>query len=305
MVADESVEKRNDEVHGVDDPTKVVRNHTRQWPELNEPKAQLAYPAHVKVRLNSRLVKGESVQLKHGDRLIFRPNKKIRFRARITAADVPVPAARGVLPVEDELKENVVCMADVLGFVRAAVSDIVSSAVKFYGQLRQDEGCNEEHALMLRDFLEKLKELQQQVKEANEITREVKGEHCAKFGVAMDSPPLAFGHGKVHRAFPDLLIRKATPVRKTSRWCLVKNRLHTISGHDNVDPLEYFKAERAREASVSVRVVFTFENEFAAARTVQHRADKATFRTHRTKSKLLRQERQRLLQKSKLIQKKR
>jgi len=264
----EKVEKRSERVGmsgcsalvlakfmGVSDPTQVVRNHTQQRTELNEPKAQLANPAHVKVRLNSRLVKSE-VQLKHGDRLIFGP-KKIRFRVRTTAADFPEPTARELLSVEDELKENVESMADVLGQERAAFSDSVSSAVKFYGQLRHDGVYDEEYDLMLKGFLEKLKELQQQVNEANEITKEVKGERAAKFEVIMDCPPLSFGHGKVHRAFPDLLIRKVTPVRKTSRWCLVKNRLHLVSGRDNVDPLEYFKAERAREASVSVRLVFT------------------------------------------------
>ena len=37
----------------------------------------------------------------------------------------------------------------------------------------------------------------------------------------------------------------------------MKNRLHLISGRDNVDPLEYFKAEQAREAAVDVQMVFT------------------------------------------------
>ena len=59
------------------------------------------------------------------------------------------------------------------------------------------------------------KEMQQQVNDANDITREIKGDGV-KFELIMDCPPLAFGHGKPHRSFPDLLIRKVTPVRK--KW---------------------------------------------------------------------------------------
>uniref|UniRef100_A0A7S1AGJ9 Kinesin motor domain-containing protein n=1 Tax=Noctiluca scintillans TaxID=2966 RepID=A0A7S1AGJ9_NOCSC len=251
---------------GIEDPTKVVRKHTSQQlegaVEEDEPREKRAphhhaNPAHVKVRLNSRLVKGEPVQLKHGDRLTFGPGKKIRFRVRTLAGDFPEPMARELLSVEDELKENLDSMADVMGQERAAIPEMVSCAVKFYGQLRQDGGCDDEHDLMLRGFLAKMQEMQQQVNDANDITKEIKGDGV-KFELIMDCPPLAFGHGKPHRSFPDLLIRKVTPVRKAkSRWTLVKNRLHLISGRDNVDPLEYFKAEQAREAGVDVQMVFT------------------------------------------------
>merc|ERR1712136_194741 len=48
------------------------------------------------------------------------------------------------------------------------------------------------------------------------------------------------------------------PKSAKSFWRLVKNRLHLISERD-ADPLEYFRAERARESSVRVLSVETCE----------------------------------------------
>uniref|UniRef100_A0A7S1ATJ8 Kinesin motor domain-containing protein n=1 Tax=Noctiluca scintillans TaxID=2966 RepID=A0A7S1ATJ8_NOCSC len=237
---------------GVSDPTQVVRNHTSQFGAASQ---QHVHPSHIKVRLNSRLVKEEAVQLRHGDRLTLGP-KKLRFRVRTKSGDFPEPMTRELLSVEDELKESLDSMRDVMG-QRAEVPEFVSCAVKFYGHLRQGGGCDEEHHALLRGFLASVQELQQQVNEANAVTSEMRG-NVVKFELAMESPALSFGHGLPHRAFPELIVRMVAPKSAKSFWRLVKNRLHLISERD-ADPLEYFRAERARESSVRVLSVETCE----------------------------------------------
>eukprot|EP00450_Noctiluca_scintillans_P036574 CAMPEP_0194551960 /NCGR_PEP_ID=MMETSP0253-20130528/96483_1 /TAXON_ID=2966 /ORGANISM="Noctiluca scintillans" /LENGTH=1024 /DNA_ID=CAMNT_0039399425 /DNA_START=22 /DNA_END=3096 /DNA_ORIENTATION=+ len=268
---------------GIADPTKVVRGHNSQQNEDDVAVPSSASKRHLKVRLNSRLVKGEPVLLKHGDRLTLGPNKKIRFRVRIKQGDFPEPSARELLSVEDELKEYVDNLADVMGEARACNPEMVRSAVKYYSQLRQQSELDEEYEMMLRGFLAKMQEAQTQVNEANNITREMKKGVNLKFELAMEAPPLSFGHGPPQRSFPELVVRKVSDDNRVkSKWRLVRNRLFLISGRDNVDPAQYFRKERAREGKVIVRNIYTaekFKNQFKVmiGAYAQYEADKKHF----------------------------
>jgi len=247
---------------GIADPTQVVRGHNSQKndDDGDMPAHQKVNPAHLKVRLNSRLVKDEPVMLKHGDRLVFGQGKKNRFRVRLVKGDFPENSARELLSVEDELKENFDSLADLIGEGRACDSELTSIAVKYYSQLRQQSDLDEEYEMMVRGFLAMMQQTQLQVNEANEITARMKKGLNMTYELAMEAPPLALGHGKPNRTFPELIVRKVSEVKTAkSRWRLVKNRLFLISGRDNVDPAEYFTKERSREAKVVVRDVFTPE----------------------------------------------
>merc|ERR1712136_694825 len=144
--------------------------------------------------------------------------------------------------------------------------EMARSAVKYYSQLRQQSELDEEYEMMLRGFLAKMQEAQTQVNEANNITREMKKGVNLKFELAMEAPPLSFGHGPPQRSFPELVVRKVSDDNRVkSKWRLVRNRLFLISGRDNVDTAEYFRKERAREGKVIVRNIYTaakFKNQF-------------------------------------------